>query len=319
MDLDEELALRNEIFSALDQLVAIKGGALTRRELFDFELRGTRLPLVDGQRGIRNPASFTSTLSVMSTPNGPYSDEVVGESLHSYAYTVGDINKGDNRKLRHSVKTRLPMIFLQWIDVDGIRYVPIYPVYAIKDDPENRKILIALDEKLLDVADPLHLSPVEKRYAQRVTEQRLHQPQFRSQVLIAYKKRCAVCRLGRPELLEAAHIIPDKNIHGAAEIPNGLSLCRIHHTAFDANLIGFSPDLRVHVGPALQEAENEGPILKFALRGLHNAKLMVPEKEEYHPAGERLAERFEEFLSANPSKLANIDVALTKPVQWGGK
>ncbi len=256
----------------------------------------------------------------MSTPNGPYSDEVVGESLHSYAYTVGDINKGDNRKLRRSVETRLPMIFLQWIDVDGIRYVPIYPVYAIQDDPENRKIIIALDKKLLDVADPLHLSPVEKRYAQRVTEQRLHQPQFRSQVLIAYKKRCAVCRLARPELLEAAHIIADKKLHGSAEIANGLSLCRIHHAAFDTNLIGFSPDLRVHVGATLRAAENEGPILKFALRGLQSAELMVPETEQYRPSPERLAERFEEFRTAQPlTKVANMDVASVESIPWGAE
>ncbi|MGY0500798.1 HNH endonuclease [Nocardia sp. FBN12] len=319
MDLDVELALRAEIFTALDRLVAKRGGSLTRKELFNFELQGERLPLVDGQRGIRNPASFSSTLSIMTTPNGQYVDEVVGESLHSYAYTVGPINKGDNVKLRHAVTTRLPMIFLQWINVDEIRYVPIYPVYAIYDDPENRQIILALDEKLLDVGDPLHLSPVEKRYAQRVTDQRLHQPKFRSQVLIAYKKRCAVCRLGRPELLEAAHIIPDNAAHGVAEIPNGLSLCRIHHSAFDSNLVGFSPDLEVHVGPALMAAENEGPILKFALKGMHKAKLSVPEEDHYRPSVDGLAERFDEFLSGKrPARLRNLDVARTEPVLWGG-
>ncbi|WP_410869981.1 HNH endonuclease [Nocardia sp. A7] len=320
VDLDVELALRTEIFAALDQLVAAKGGALTRKELFDFTFQGTRIPLVDGQRGIRNPATFNSTLSIMTKPDSQYSDEVVGESLHSYAYRAGPIDKGDNVKLRHSVTTGLPMIFLQWIDVEGIRYVPIYPVYAIKDDPANLQIILALDEKLLDVTNPLHLSPVEKRYAERVAHQRLHQPQFRSQVLFAYKKRCAVCHLGRPELLEAAHIIPDAHAHGAAEIPNGLSLCRIHHAAYDANLVGFSPDLRVHVGPVLMDAEDEGPILEYALKGMNNAQLLVPEKPEYRPAEHRLAERFEAFLSGKPAAtVAGIDVAWTKPVQWGAK
>lgn len=320
MDLDAELALRAEIFSTLDQLVAARGGALTRAELFDFQLRGQQLPLVDRNRGIRNPAQLMSTLSIMTKPDSEYSDEVVGESLHSYAYTKGPIDKGDNVKLRHSVKTRLPMILLQWINVDGIRYIPVYPVYAINDDPVNRRIILALDEKLLDVEDSMHLSKVEKRYAQRIADQRLHQPQFRSQVLFAYKQRCAVCRLGRPELLEAAHIISDKKSHGTAEIPNGLSLCRIHHAAFDCNLVGFSPDLRVHVGPALMEAENEGPILKFALKGLHNSKLFVPIKKKYKPSEDRLAERFEEFLSDKAApKLANMDFARTEPVRWRNK
>ncbi len=320
MDLDVELALRAQIFSVLDQLVAAKGGALTRRELFDFTLEGTRIPLVDGQRGIRNPAKFRSTLSIMTKPDSQYSDEVVGASLHSYAYRDGPTDKGDNVKLKKSVDTGLPMIFLQWIDVEGIRYVPIYPVYAIKDDPANRQIILALDEKLLDVTDPLHLSPVEKRYAERVTHQRLHQPQFRSQVLFAYKKRCAVCHLGRPELLEAAHIIPDTHASGSAEIPNGLSLCRIHHAAYDANLVGFSPDLRVHVGPVLMNAKDEGPILKYALKGLNNAKLSVPEKPQYRPAADRLAERYEAFLAGKPvSMLASMDIAWTNPIHLGGK
>ncbi|MFE6920749.1 HNH endonuclease [Nocardia sp. NPDC057663] len=317
MNLDEERALRAEIFAALDELVAVKGGALTRPELFDFNLHGRPLPLVDRNRGIRNPVSLASTLSIMTKPGSEYTDEVIGESLHTYAYTKTPADKGDNVKLRHSVTTGLPMIFLQWINVDGIRYVPIYPVYAIKDDLANRRIVLALDEKLLDVDDPLHLTPVEKRYAQRLTDQRLHQPQFRSQVLFAYKKRCAVCRLGRPELLEAAHIIGDKEQHGSAEIANGLSLCRIHHTVFDCDLVGISPDLRVHIGPAVMDADNEGPILKFALKGMDKAQLLVPSTKKYRPSADRLAERFEQFKIKSGSA-AGIDVAFTKPIAWQG-
>ena len=73
----------------------------------------------------------------------------------------------------------------------------------------------------------------EKRYAARVVHQRLHQPVFRSMVMNAYHKRCAVCALRHVELLDAAHIIPDSHGDGVAAV--SLSICvkpaAISHTA----------------------------------------------------------------------------------------
>ena len=45
--------------------------------------------------------------------------------------------------------------------------------------------------------------------ATRVFQQRLHQREFRERVVRAYQHHCAVCRLRRNELLDAAHIMPD--------------------------------------------------------------------------------------------------------------
>ncbi|MFE3541445.1 HNH endonuclease [Nocardia sp. NPDC059177] len=302
MDLGAERALRLDIFDALKNLVQERGGAVTRADLLDFRIDGVGIQLIDRNRGIRNPKTFASTLSIMSKPDSPYDDAVVGDSLFSYAYRDGPIDAGDNVKLRKSAATQLPLILLRWIKVGGdIRYVPVFPVYVVADDPANRRILLALDESVRDVSDPQHLTATERRYVQRMTEQRLHQPQFRSRVLLAYKNRCAVCRLGRAQLLEAAHIIGDKEEDGIADIPNGLSLCKIHHAAYDRNLMGISPDCRVRIGPALAEADNEGPILKFGLKGMEGVQLTLPDKKSLRPAQDRLAKRFDQFLAVGPS------------------
>ncbi|MBN2352090.1 MAG: HNH endonuclease, partial [Spirochaetales bacterium] len=58
----------------------------------------------------------------------------------------------------------------------------------------------------------------------------------------AYSRSCTVCRLKHPELLDAAHIIPDAEESGEPVIPNGLALCKIHHSAYDKNIIGITPD-----------------------------------------------------------------------------
>ena len=76
---------------------------------------------------------------------------------------------------------------------------------------------------------------------------RLHQKSFRLRVLHAYHTRCAICRLGHEELLQAAHILPDGHPRGMPIVPNGLTLCGLHHPAFDAHVLGVSPDLEVEV------------------------------------------------------------------------
>jgi hypothetical protein len=76
-------------------------------------------------------------------------------------------------------------------------------------------------------------------------------------VLRAYQQCCAICRLRHDELLEAAHILPDIHPFGEPVVPNGLALCKLHHAAFDANIIGVTPDLDVTVRlDVLQEIDD---------------------------------------------------------------
>ncbi len=75
-------------------------------------------------------------------------------------------------------------------------------------------------------------------------------------VLPAYRDQCAICQLGEVRLLDATHIIGDAEEAGEPLISNGLSLCSIHHRSFDADLVGVSPDYRVHVSPRLLEDDD---------------------------------------------------------------
>jgi len=51
-------------------------------------------------------------------------------------------------------------------------------------------------------------------------------------------------------LLDAAHIVSDADEGGEPIVPNGLRLCSIHHHAFNEDLVGVAPNLRVHVSRA---------------------------------------------------------------------
>jgi putative restriction endonuclease len=66
-------------------------------------------------------------------------------------------------------------------------------------------------------------------------------------VLAAYREHCAICRLRHKELLEAAHIVADRDPEGEPHVSNGLALCKLHHAAFDRHIIGVRPDYVVEV------------------------------------------------------------------------
>lgn len=77
-------------------------------------------------------------------------------------------------------------------------------------------------------------------------------------------------------------------------MPNGLSLCSIHHRAFDQSLVGVSPDYMVHVSRRLLEDE-DGPMLDL-LKGFDRVPLHVPARKRDQPGPDRLELRFERFL-----------------------
>lgn len=144
-------------------------------------------------------------------------------------------------------------------------------------------------------------SPVEetfRRYLIGETKRRLHQPVFASQVMLAYETRCAVCALGHRELLDAAHIIPDGNARGLPVVPNGLALCKIHHAAYDQNILGIRPDYVIQIHHRLLD-ELDGPMLRHGLQGHHDRPLMqLPRRRVDLPDPDRLEERYAEFRAA---------------------
>lgn len=293
MDSQVELHLRQLIFDRLADIVA-ENGVITRSELEQLQVGDRQWRIIDRNRGIRNPRELLATLSVISNPKGPYADTHVGDSLYAYDYRAGSTD-GDNRKMRRAFELGLPIILLRTIR-PGV-FVPIFPVYVVADDTANRQFILALDESLRFVSNPLQLKPAEREYAERIVRQRLHQPEFRGRVLLAYQTQCTVCSLRHGRLLDAAHIIGDNKRHGLPIVENGLSLCKIHHAAFDANLLGISPNYVVHINRALMN-EIDGPMLRHGLQEMDGRRLTLPARASDQPAADRLAERFDEFRAA---------------------
>jgi putative restriction endonuclease len=247
---------------------ARSGGVVTREELEAFTFEGESIKLIDQSRGIRNPRQLEATLTVLAQPRGPYADSDIEDGRLHYAYRAGPSDAGDNRKLRRAADLGVPLILLRGM-IDAGVFLPIAPVYVTRADLTEAYVEISLDEGLRFL--PKTIEADQRSYVERVMRERIHQPMFRAEVIRAYEVQCAMCRLRHAELLDAAHILPDRHERGHAVVPNGLALCKIHHAAFDSNLLGIRPDLVVEVRPKVL-LEVDGPMLKHGLQanGRHN-------------------------------------------------
>ena len=286
----EQARIRLAAFAGLEQLVAARGGFVTHSELVYFELEGRQFGLIDYSRGIRNPAELDATFSVVTSSNGPYADHIGDDGIYRYSPRSGDVYGGDNRKLRVAMESRVPIVLFQK-PLPNV-YVPIISAFVIGEDEEQGFFLIATDEAAWGNHGSQVEGPIDKAYVARVVQRRVHQPAFRARVLVAYERTCAICRLKHPQLLDAAHIIADGD--GPAAVANGVALCKIHHAAYDSDLLGISPDFVVHINRGLL-AEVDGPMLKHGLQEMHGSSLTLPRKQSNWPSREALDTRFRTF------------------------
>lgn len=294
----EQHEIRRAAFEWLDYQEMDRGGYEFRRDFLRtaFRYQGETVPLMDRQNGIWNPRGFDSTLSITKTLRGAYADDLDGV-VQRYSYErlpERPLMSGRNLKLRAAAAKNDPLILFQ--EVLPSLYIPRYPVYILRDDPLAGFVDIALDESLKLFADPLRLTDPQQRYAERVVQARLHQKSFRSRVLHAYQSRCAICDLGYPELLDAAHITPDGIEGSTTAVANGLSLCKIHHAAFDRRVVGIDRSYRVHVRMDVL-LEKGDVMLQYGLQAMHGRVLSVPRRVADRPDPERLQQRFEAFAA----------------------
>ena len=287
----EQWAIREDVFAWLSERRDRNDFLFTRAELLDYRFNGERIPLLDTGRGIRNPADFDATLTIMTSAKKVYADEPIDDGMIRYHYRSGD--SADNTKLRVAAQMQVPVIYFQQKSVGG-SYYAYYPMY-VRDDPGTQTVTLAFAESVrLQMRDDV--PALERRYAERRARARLHQDRFRDMVLTAYARRCAICRLQHIELLDAAHITPDNAEHSIVHVTNGLALCKIHHAAYDSKFLGISPDYRVHIDVALLD-EVDGPMLQHGLKDMHGSELVLPARESEWPSRDRLAERFSEFAA----------------------
>ncbi len=325
VDLSEQrwdARVRLAAFRWLEEHVSVRGDVLPWSLLLQgFTFEGQRVPLLS-QQGIFKPAVLPEIpLSIRTSAAGPYDDHFGDDDLLRYAYRGSDLAHRDNVGLRKAMQSRVPLVYFHGV-VKGL-YLVVWPVYIVGDDPGSLLFTVAADDWHLSAKKLVSRieGPVERdssaypipgpapsaaeaaeddarrHYITSAVRQRLHQRGFRERVLEAYREHCALCRLRHRELLDAAHIVPDGEEGGEPVVVNGLALCKLHHAAFDAKLVGIRPDYVVEVHPKILE-ERDGPMLRHGLQGIHRTRLYLPRSSKRRPDPDRLRWRYERFREA---------------------
>ena len=304
-DGDRDTLLRMAAFGHVRRLGEVHDHLTAAQLSPGFLFDGERIPLINPQRGIFKPQQMRYLLSIKTVypkPGGKvwYDDQrevhrqiFEGDEMVDYAFMGQDPDAADNRWLREAFENHIPIIY--FLGIAPARYQAIQPTFITGWDRIKLKARIAfgLDQATLEPPE----TALERRYALRAVKQRLHQATFREAVITAYGGRCAVSRLPEPLLLDAAHIVEDRDERlGQPVVPNGIPLSKIHHAAFDAHLIGIDPDYRLHVSERLR-GQNDGPMLE-ALKALNGSKIHLPNRAKDQPDRDRLALRFERFKTA---------------------
>jgi putative restriction endonuclease len=294
-----DLQFRLAAFNWLTEQVDIHGDVLDWTLLkLGFELGGERVHVVSPQ-GIFSPAQMELPLSIRTAVEGPYDDSLdEGRFLH-YRYRGNDPQHRDNVGLREVMRRQLPLIYFFGL-IPG-RYLTVWPVYIVGDDPQNLTFQVAVDNLesvKLAAEEPRALAEgaeIRRVYVTSTVRARLHQRSFRERVIYAYRSTCALCRLRHRRLLDAAHIIPDSEEGGVPTVSNGLSLCKLHHAAFDNFMLGVSPDHEIQIREDVL-LEHDGPMLVHGLQELHGQKIQLPHRQADRPSRDALAWRYERFL-----------------------
>lgn len=113
---------------------------------------------------------------------------------------------------------------------------------------------------------------------------RLGQGIFRSEVISAYGRACAVTGEHSLPVLEAAHIRPYSD-HGVHEVSNGLLLRSDLHRLFDKGYVGIDLEHRFLVSRKLKDDFANGK----SYYPLHGQAIRLPESVDLHPSPDNLA------------------------------
>ncbi|HEX9927284.1 MAG TPA: HNH endonuclease [Pyrinomonadaceae bacterium] len=107
---------------------------------------------------------------------------------------------------------------------------------------------------------------------------------FRGVIMRLYDYTCAACHLrvitiNGETAVEAEHIIPFSISHDD-NVGDGISLCKLHHWAFEIGLISINDKFQIVVSKSFEESGGEA----FLLRRLQTQPILLPKQKPFFPS-----------------------------------
>lgn len=173
-----------------------------------------------------------------------------------------------------------------WVPVESLFPKPIMVGKQYDSSEELGAVLWQNIQSVMPLAMPSQrVEEQPARYGPEFLQRgRLGQGAFRTLVLDAYGRRCALTGESTLPVLEAAHIRPYAD-EGRHVTSNGLLLRSDFHKLFDLGLVTVQPDYRIRISSRIRDQYFNGKAY-YRLDGQELA--MVPEQSSDHPDREAL-------------------------------
>lgn len=256
---------------------------LSEGTLFLFKLKAPHHHVVGGGRFVRyTRLPLISAWSVFEQQNGTSSLAELKGLIASHR----DESTSLDTEIGCTVLT--DVFYLprdKWIDVGARFHRSIMVGKTYEDTDSEGASLLADLELAIGGRDLAEVDPPAERLGRPFLQRaRLGQGSFRTLVIDAYKRQCAITGEHTLPVLEAAHILPFAE-HGPHHVSNGLLLRSDFHKLFDAGLVTVEPDLKIRVSGRIRDQYFNGKAY-YRLQGQTLAAL--PQEGMDHPNPEYL-------------------------------
>lgn len=140
-------------------------------------------------------------------------------------------------------------------------------LHSFARSDKDFKILEDVTDKQIELKSEIieKISGQRKNVVLTVTK-KLRDLSFQKRVLTAYSYKCAFCDL-QLKLVDAAHILPVTHEDSTDKTSNGITLCTLHHRAYDIALITFTERYEIISNKTqlrkLKEIGHDGGMGKF--------------------------------------------------------
>jgi len=172
----------------------------------------------------------------------------------------------------------------------------------ISNIPNTRKELLPtksyevqkIVKKLIESPRPENYNPFDKKkkVIKKTKESTIRTRGFRQAIIDAYGYKCAICemKIYSPDSLlwevEAAHIVPHSSL-GRDDIWNGLSLCHLHHWAFDVGWFTLQDDYTICVSSKVNSLPSDfgrfGDYEFIRAISSKRMRIFLPSRIQLHP------------------------------------
>lgn len=176
-------------------------------------------------------------------------------------------------------------VYLQYLATREVLRYTLIQKYFLKYSElfrtaiDDSREITSIENILIETAETKDFSLLEQ-----VTDEKKRGRAFSRTIMQLYDYTCAACHYriitaNGESCVDAAHIFPFSESKDDS-IGNGISLCKLHHWAFDRGLFSINDNYKMLIASSFSESGNE----YFSLHTLQSKPVFLPKDKPFRPS-----------------------------------